>query len=131
MKEITVLVVDDEAAFVQTMKLYIERTTEFKVATATSGKEALRLAGSVKPDIILLDIMMPDMSGAEVAEQLREGQRTANIPIIFITAVISKDEEKQKGGNIQGFPIIAKPVRGEYVVNRIKETLRIHGIENA
>jgi len=128
MKQIKVLVVDDEVTICQTMKLYIERATKFAVITATSGKEAIRLARSQKPDIILLDIMMPGMSGSEVAEELRENPLTSNIPIIFITAAISKDEEVRKGGYIQEVPIIAKPVKAEEVVRRIEEILRQRGL---
>ncbi len=69
--------------------------------TANSGKEGLKLAKIYKPDLILLDVMMPDMSGAEVAEELLDTGRK-NIPIIFITALVKKDEVKQDSGTVGG-----------------------------
>ena len=124
---IHILAVDDEESFTFFVKLNLQTKTNerFKVSTAGSGEEGLRLARKLKPDLILLDIMMPDMSGAEVAEELLLDERTKNIPIIFITALVKKEEVQKESGFMGGREFIAKPVSREELIRRIEETLKI------
>jgi DNA-binding response OmpR family regulator len=126
-KTINILAVDDEESFTFFIKLNLQTETrhDFKVTTANSGAEGLKLARTLRPDLILLDIMMPDMSGTEVAETLLLDARTKNIPIIFMTAVVQKDEVAQEGGIMGGREFIAKPVGKEELVNRIEATLNL------
>jgi DNA-binding response OmpR family regulator len=126
-KTINILAVDDEESFTFFIKLNLQTETryDFKVTTANSGAEGLKLARTIRPDLILMDIMMPDMSGTEVAETLLLDARTKNIPIIFMTAVVQKDEVAQEGGMMGGREFIAKPVGKEELVNRIEATLNL------
>lgn len=126
-KPIHVLTVDDEESFTFFIKLNLEsdKRYNFTVSTANSGEEGLKLARSQRPDLILLDIMMPDMSGTEVAEKLLEDGRTKNIPIIFMTAIVQKDEVAEEGGLMGGREFIAKPVGKQELLSRIEATLHL------
>ena len=83
--EYTVLVVDDVVSNVLLLKVLLTNE-KFKVITAGNGKEALSQAVNARPDLILLDVMMPEMNGFEVAERLKADPETQHIPIIFLTA---------------------------------------------
>ncbi|MGB4852044.1 MAG: response regulator [Ignavibacteria bacterium] len=80
-----ILVVDDEKDIVDILKYNLERENEFEVITASNGKEALEAAQSL-PDLILLDIMMPELNGFEVCKRLKNDKLTSGIPVIFLTA---------------------------------------------
>jgi CheY-like chemotaxis protein len=90
-----ILVVDDQPINVQLLKRKLEREG-MAIATAYSGQEALKLVAGDKPDLILLDVMMPEMDGVEVCQRLQASDETKSIPIIFITARTSKE------GKIEG-----------------------------
>ena len=105
-----ILIIDDEEDFCRALKKSLEMKSSFQVLTATRGKEGMRLAKTQQPDLILLDIMMPDMAGTEVAEKLSDDPATASIPIIFVTAIIQQNELKNSDGVAGGQTIIAKPV---------------------
>jgi CheY-like chemotaxis protein len=126
-KPIHILAVDDEESLTFFVKLNLEneKLYNFKVTTANCGEEGLRFAKTFRPDLILLDIMMPDMSGTKVAEQLNLDPRTKNIPIIFMTAMVQKDEVERGGGLVGGREFIAKPVGKEELISRIKATLNL------
>ena len=126
-KPIHILAVDDEESFTFFIKLNLQADIryDFKVTTANSGEEGLKLARTIRPDLILLDIMMPGMSGAEVAEKLLMDARTKNIPIIFLTAVVQKDELEEEAGLMGGREFIAKPVGKEELISRIEATLNL------
>lgn len=126
-KDINVLVIDDEESFTFFVKLNLQAATryDFKVTTANNGKEGLKLARTIKPDLILLDIMMPNMTGPEVAEKLLVDPGTKNIPIIFLTAIVQKNEVAEDAGIIGGREFIAKPVGKEELISRIESTLKL------
>lgn len=126
-KPIHILAVDDEDSFTFFVKLNLQtyKKRPFKVTTANSGTEGLKLAKVIRPDLILLDVMMPDMSGAEVAEELLLDARTKNIPIIFVTALVKKDEVEKEAGQMGGREFIAKPVGKEELIGRIEATLQL------
>jgi len=126
-KPVHILVVDDEESFTFFVKLNLQTNGrhEFKVTTANCGEEGLKLARTQRPDLILLDIMMPEMCGTEVAEKLLLDSRTKNIPIIFITAVVQKDEVAEEAGLMCGREFIAKPVSREELISRIEATLNL------
>ncbi|MFA4889311.1 MAG: response regulator [Candidatus Omnitrophota bacterium] len=121
MEKIKVLVVDDEAAFGRLIKINLEATGEFAVTSITQGILGLSTAEQIKPDIIFLDIMMPDKSGDEVYGELKEQEATKNIPVVFLTAMATKEDEESSGGMIAGRPILAKPVSTERIIECIKK----------
>jgi len=114
-----ILVIDDEEYFCRTLKKLLESKSTFHVLTATKGDDGIRLAKTQKPDVILLDIMMPDMAGTLVAEKLSEDPATSSIPIIFVTAIIKQEEVKRRGGVVGGRNFIAKPIILGELINKI------------
>lgn len=120
---VKVLTIDDEIEFCKVIKLGLEATKKFEVITASKAREGLRLAKTQKPDIILLDIMMPELTGTEIAEELLETDLTRNIPIIFVTALIKKDEQGDQYGNQSRYQVIAKPVNLKDLAYQIENAL--------
>jgi CheY-like chemotaxis protein len=95
----------------------------YSVIKATNGKDAIALAKSQHPDIIILDIIMPGMDGGEVAEELKENPLTENIPVILLTAMLSKAEEKKYDSMIGGHITLAKPLDTEKLLEQMKMLL--------
>jgi CheY-like chemotaxis protein len=118
-----ILIIDDEEKFCRAIKKALELKTDFQVLTATEGLEGVRLAKTQKPDVILLDVMMPGMFGTDVAEKLSDDPATGSIPIIFVTAIIKQEEVEAKNYIAGGHSFIAKPVIIDDVIKRINEVL--------
>ena len=127
MNRIKVLIIDDEKEVCDGLKLYLEDTKKFDALTAASGIAGFHLAKSKKPDIILLDIIMPDLTGADLAEELLADEDTKDIPIIFLTALMRKREEKKLGGRLMKYHIIAKPVNVNDLIERIENIVEESG----
>ena len=100
------------------------RNLECKFLTATTGETAIEIALSKKPDLILLDILMPDMSGYEVCTILKANLTTKRIPIIFITAK-DEDEDESKGFEVGAVDYITKPFSPTIVQARVKTHLKL------
>lgn len=118
-----ILVVDDQPINVKLLERKLS-ASGMDVATAFSGEEALRAAGESPPDIVLLDIMMPGMDGMEVCRRLKANPRTAQTPILFITAKASK-EGKIAGLEAGAADYITKPIDLDETLARIQTQLRI------
>jgi two-component system KDP operon response regulator KdpE len=114
-----VLAVDDEAGILRLIKLELS-TQGFRVVTAENGEEALRMSEEHRPDIVLLDIVMPDMTGLEVMRKLRE---RSNIPVILLTAKGS-DADKVRGLEMGADDYLAKPFSPEELSARVRAVLR-------
>ena len=116
-----ILLIDDEDDFCFFVKLNLERTGKYKIFTATDGMEGIRLAKKLKPDLIFLDIVMPNMDGGRVAEILLEDESTSTIPFVFVTAMIKQSDLGGHAGRIGGRDFIAKPVKPEALIEKIKQ----------
>ncbi len=108
----TVLIVDDEEEILKLLD--IELSSEgYQVVKAHNGHEAVKKAKDFLPSLIVLDILMPDLDGGQVIKLLKADAATRNIPVIFLTAVLTKEEErfKQMGVTVEhvSYPAIAKP----------------------
>lgn len=117
-----ILVIDDEQDICEILQYNLD-TEGYEVETANSAEEALRLIAISVPDLILLDVMMGDMSGFQMARKLKEDNSTAQIPIIFTTALDDEDNIV-KGLNIGADDYIAKPLSIKEVKARVKAVLR-------
>jgi len=117
-----ILVVDDDKAVLELAKIKLEQL-EYDVITATSGKDCLEIAEREKPDLILLDIIMPVLDGGETAHLLLENPETKDIPIIFLTSIISEQEEIGQLGKAGGHLFVAKPFNKERLLGAIKKAL--------
>jgi diguanylate cyclase (GGDEF)-like protein len=121
-KKQTVLIVDDMAANIDVLDGVLG--DEYEILFATNGTEAIELAADQLPDIILLDVVMPDMDGYEVCASLKANDKTRDIPVIFITAM-NQEEEESKGLNAGGIDYIAKPIRPFIVKARVHNHLEL------
>ncbi|MFQ9867010.1 MAG: response regulator [Bilophila wadsworthia] len=116
-KKPVVLVVDDTIANIRILDDLLRG--EYTVRVATNGATALRLALSEpRPDIVLLDIMMPDMDGYEVCRRLKSDPLTSNIAVVFITAM-GNEEHEAKGLDLGAVDFIAKPFQPRLVRARV------------
>lgn len=106
-----ILLVDDEVALTRIMRLNLEQTERFEVREENRGSHALRAAREFKPDLIFLDVMMPDMGGDEIAEQLAEDAELRKIKYVFLTAIVTKSETGTGATEISGQTFLAKPVK--------------------
>ncbi len=122
-KQYRVLVVDDTPANIE--MLYAILQAEFALSVATNGTDALEIARSMPPDIILLDIIMPNMDGYEVCRRLKERPETSGIPVIFVTALSSPVDE-EKGFKLGAVDFITKPFSPPTVVARLRTHLSLY-----
>jgi two-component system KDP operon response regulator KdpE len=113
------LVVDDEAGVLRLMKLELS-AQGFRVVTASDGDEALRIAEEQRPDAVVLDIMMPGLSGIEVMRRLRE---RSNVPVVLVTAK-DKDSDKVRGLELGADDYVVKPFNPDELGARIRAVLR-------
>ena len=118
-----ILVIDDEEEFGEFLKTNLELRGDYEVINAFDGKAGVALAGSKKPDIILLDIVMPHMNGFEVLKKLREEEDTKAIPVIMVTAR-GDDEAMVKALRLHDDGYIIKPVKIEELEGKIEELLK-------
>lgn len=125
MEKKRILIVDDEASFARVVKSSLEETGEFEVKIETRGVKAFATAWDFIPDLILLDIFMPDLDGSEVAKRLRRDEKLRNIPVVFLTATVGDDEVLKRGGMIGGHPFLTKPVVKKDLMDCINENLTV------
>lgn len=120
-----ILVIDDDEGACEFVKLTLQETRKFQVVATTSAREGLRLAEMHRPNLVLLDIMMPEMSGAEVAEKLVKNEKTCDIPIAFITGLLTKEDVEKRKGFIHGFLFISKPVTPIELIEQVESVLAV------
>lgn len=123
----TVLIVDDTPANLETLHSYFE-SLGFEIMMAQNGPSALKRVAYVKPDIILLDVVMPGMDGFETCRQLKANDATKNIPVIFMTA-LTDTAHKVKGLEVGAADYITKPFQIEEVLARIQTHLALRDLQ--
>ncbi len=123
-----ILIVDDSP---ENLRLLNEMLTKkgYMVRPATTGKLALSGAKAIKPDLILLDIDMPDMDGYETCQMLKKNETTREVPIIFISA-LNETHDKIKAFELGGVDYISKPFQVEEVLARVKTHLTINRLQS-
>jgi len=117
MRKKRILLIDDEANFTRLLKLNLEGTGSYEVRAENRGRFGLAAARQFKPDMILLDFLMPDMSGGEVAYHIGADPNVKNTPIVFLTSLAKKEDIDA------GRAFIAKPVTVEEVIDCIEKNL--------
>ena len=123
--KIFLLVIDDDKNLCASIKRSLESTGKYVVHVATDGKEGLELALGLQPDVILLDMMMPQMTGPEVAYGLRNDPRTSAIPYIFLTGMLDKVGAASLIGALPGETYLAKPATTDEIVEAVGAVLRL------
>jgi CheY-like chemotaxis protein len=118
-----ILVVDDEVGITRALKRNLEATNQYEVRMENSSKAAVAAARDFLPELIIMDVMMPEMDGGEVAALLKEDKRLGLIPIVFLSAIVKKDETQPAGGHIGGQTFLAKPVKLDDLIACIEQYL--------
>jgi DNA-binding response OmpR family regulator len=121
-----ILMIDDERDICLLIKQNLELSGDYRVVIATNGKDGIASAARKKPDLILLDIIMPGMSGFDVLEKLKSRPETTAIPVVMLTAV-GTEEAREKAAGLYDEDYIVKPVRTETLKAKIEEVLSRKG----
>lgn len=122
LSSVKILVVDDQVMNIQAVNALL--SSSYTVLAATSGEDALKVAEEQLPDLILMDVVMPVMSGKEACMKLKANEVTANIPVIFITT-ISGDQEENECWESGGVDFISKPFNPQTLKNRVRVHLEL------
>ncbi|KYK27366.1 hypothetical protein AYK26_03850 [Euryarchaeota archaeon SM23-78] len=118
----TIMIVDDEPHMVELEKAILE-AEGFKIISALDGKQALKILETIKPDLVILDMMMPGMSGREVCEKIRKNPKTKKLKIIFVTVARFSEIGKNQLKGMDVLDYITKPFDNEELVKRVKKIL--------
>jgi CheY-like chemotaxis protein len=119
-----ILVVDDAKSLTTLLKLNLEDTGDYEVRVENWAEDALPAAREFKPDLVLLDIIMPRMAGGDVVALFRADPELKNTPIVFITAAVPPHIVEENDGIICELPCLAKPVTIEKVIEAIEKYAR-------
>jgi two-component system, OmpR family, response regulator len=114
-----ILIVDDEVGFTKLTKMTL---SEYEICEENNSAKALETARKFNPDLILLDVVMPDFDGGDLAAQFREDPVLKGVPIVFLTAIVT-EKETEKRRLFGGYPFIAKPVTPENLAENIERFL--------
>jgi CheY-like chemotaxis protein len=120
-----ILIVDNDRESTHVVKILLERTGRYLVLEENDATKAHQSSRNFRPDVILLDIVMPETDGGEVAAQIQADPDLQRTPIIFLTALVTKAEAKT-GLRIQGHPFLAKPISIPELIKGIEENLAVH-----
>ena len=111
MKLKTVLIVDDQESICNLVKASLENLwPTLKVSTCPDSRRALEKIKSTLPNLVILDVQMPDVSGADIAQAMKESPDTKSIPVIFLTGILTPEEARDRSGRIGGEHFVAKPI---------------------
>jgi CheY-like chemotaxis protein len=118
-----ILMVDDDVMLLSAMKRYLDGTGRFEVRTEHTSPKAKAAVAEFHPELIILDVIMPNMDGGDVATMLRDDPRTRDIPVIFLTSMVSQEQVQAQNGLIAGHPFVAKPAKMKELLQRIDDCL--------
>lgn len=120
-----ILIVDNDKNTSHLIKILLEKTGRYLVFEENDGAKAHLSARNFRPDLILLDVVMPERDGGEIAAQIRTDPELHSTPIIFLTALVTRAEAKT-GLHIDGHPFLAKPINIQELISTIEEYLPAH-----
>jgi two-component system, OmpR family, response regulator len=118
-----ILLVDDEVGFTRLFKLNLEQRADYEVRVENWADKALHAAREFRPDLVLLDVIMPRMIGSEIAARFREDVSLQSTPIVFLSAVGGRKSHEHPTGGLGGFPYIPKPASLEELIAGIEKHL--------
>jgi len=119
MKKRRVLLVDDDAGITRALAMYLDAHGNCQVRIENAGRRALEVAREFRPDVIFLDIVMPDADGGTIAADMKADPQLKNIPVVFLTALVSQHVTHGVQAQIGGHPFLAKPVDPDLVLECI------------
>ena len=114
-----ILLIDDEKNFTDMLKLNLESTGQFKVAAVNDPVDAIEKVLSFTPDLIIMDIIMPNIEGSDLSFQIKDIEKFQNTPIIFLTATVTDDEVASKQKVADGYNFLAKPSNLQLLIQTI------------
>ena len=118
-----ILIVDDEKVTTRLLRMTLEQTKKYEVREVNDSKLVVQAALAFHPDLIVLDVIMPDKDGGDVAAELKEHSSLSKVPVVFLTATVRKSEVDARGGVMGGYPFLAKPASTEAIVEFIEKNL--------
>ena|SRR3989338_6154784 len=118
-----ILIIDDEQEFAEMVRLNLESTGKYEVSTETDANNALFTALKCRPDLILLDVIMANKEGPDVAIEIKRDPRLKETPIVFLTATVTQQEVDSEGGKIGGQAFVAKPSDLDVLLNSIERNM--------
>ncbi len=118
-----ILVVDDEPPTTRLIRLNLEQTGRYEVREENESIRAIGTAQEFRPDLILLDVIMPNLDGGDVVARLKTDPKLKHVPVVFLTATVRKTEVDTHGGIIGGFPFLAKPATAQELIACIEGLL--------
>jgi CheY-like chemotaxis protein len=124
MKRRRILLVDDEVGITRSLALYLRENGECEVRVENAGSCALATAREFCPDLIVLDLVMPDADGGSLAAEIKADPLLKTTPIVFLTALLSQRETRGSSKQIGGHPFLAKPVDPDTVLEYIEKYAR-------
>lgn len=116
-----ILLIDDEKSFTSLLKMNLEQTGEYQVRVENEPEDGVSAAREFRPDLILLDIIMPRLPGGNIAAMMKEDPQLAEIPVVFLTAAVTKSRVAEHEGIISDYPFVAKPVTVEEIILTIEK----------
>lgn len=119
-----ILIIDNEKEFTSLIKTFLEESCSLNIKVVPDGYNGINMAAKLKPDLILLDVLMPAMNGFSILEKLKHDEKTASIPVIMITA-LDNDKYKQKARELNCMDYLVKPIKLEVLRNTIKKALNL------
>jgi two-component system cell cycle response regulator DivK len=122
MKQFKILVIDDSTTNIVLLEAILKEKG-YQIETALNAKEAFIRIEKQIPDLILLDLLMPKVSGFDFLEKLRKDKKTENTPVIVISALTNDDENVRRINNLGTMDFLRKPIDIQYLVNRVEEIL--------
>jgi CheY-like chemotaxis protein len=118
-----ILLVDDEPSFTRIVRRHLEGTGKYEIRVENDSMKVLAAAREFQPDLVVLDVIMPDMDGGEIAAIMRADARLKRVPLVFLTAIVSKEHVQRQGDVIGGQTYLAKPLDMPDLIRHIEEKL--------
>lgn len=122
-----IMIVDDEVPFTRLLRMSLEQGGRYVVRVENDPGRALQAANQFQPHLVLMDVMMPGIDGGTLAAQFKAISQLRDVPIVFLTAAVRRDEVRARQGQIGGLPFLAKPVDLQELTECLQQKL---GIEN-
>jgi two-component system OmpR family response regulator len=120
-----ILIVDDNPRFSHSARLILQESGQYVVCEENDAASAVETARSFRPDLILLDLVMPQLDGAEVAAQVESDWALHGVPIVFVTGLVTRDEARN-GQRIDEHRVVSKPVSSFDLLGAVEESLPCH-----
>ena len=118
-----IFIVDDEPTITRLLKANLEETNLYEVEAENVASKALVAAEKFSPDLVLMDVMMPGTDGSDLANSFQTSRKLKDVPLVFLTAAVKREEISAGGGRIGGLPFLAKPVAVSEVLGCLRSFL--------